>query len=147
MGCDDTDVAARRPHHSLEPDTRHARNARVEWIRQQVVIHLAHRKARKNHVAKTAAPPVVAGMIDRDTRDRDVSGRERSQRGELIFAGAAAEARVRIVVGDFLEAQHVEVGEPLRLGYDPRRVDPFVDTPAPLHIPRNELHRGRNATR
>ena len=79
--------------------------------------------------------PPSAGMIDRNAADRGESRQQRGERRELVFAGAAGKARMREVVGDFLQAQHVEVGELLRRGDDPRRVDAAVHTPAPLHIP------------
>ena len=48
---------------------------------------------------------------------------------------------MRKIVGDFLQAQHVEIGLALGLGHDARRVDFAVNPAAPLHIPRYELHR------
>ena len=80
-------------------------------------------------------------MIDRDAADRRIAGQERREHRELVLAGASRKARMREVVGDFLQAQHVEVGELLRLGDDPRRIDAAVDAPAPLHVPRDQYHR------
>ncbi len=68
-------------------------------------------------------------------------GSSAGEHGELVFAGAAAEPRVGEVVGDLLQAQHVEIGDALRLGDDARRIDGEVHAAAPLHVPRHQLHR------
>jgi hypothetical protein len=67
-------------------------------------------------------------------------GQQRRECGELVFIGVAGESRIGKVVGDLLQAQDVEIGELFRRGDDPRRVDAAIDTPAPLHIPRDQYH-------
>ena len=85
--------------------------------------------------------PPSAGMVDRHAADRRESGQQRRERRELVLARAAGKARMREVVRDLLQAQHVEIGELLRLGDDPRRIDAAVHTAAPLHVPRDQYHR------
>ena len=61
--------------------------------------------------------------------------------GELVLAPAAAQQRIRKVVGDLLQTEHVEIANGLGVLDDPCRIDFAVDAPTPLHIPGNELHR------
>ena len=84
-------------------------------------------------------PPAFGRMIDRDAADRRETRQQRRKHRELVFAGAARKARIRKIVGDLLQAQHVEVGELLRGGDDARGVDATVHTPAPLHVPGDQI--------
>ena len=59
---------------------------------------------------------------------------------ELVLALAACEQGIRIVVRDLLQAQDVEVGDPLGVGDHPCRIDLLVHAAAPLHVPGDELH-------
>src|ERR1700687_3928022 len=83
---------------------------------------------------------VVPGMVDPDSGNRDVTRQQRGDGGELVLAGTPREARVRKIGGNLLQAQDVEIGEPLRLAHDPRRIDAAVDAAAPLRVPRDDLH-------
>ena len=104
-------------------------------------INLLHRQARKDHVAEAPSPAVFCRLIDRHARHGGVTGQQRGEQGELIFARAAAEIGIGEVVGDFLNAQNIEIGEPLRFGHDACRIDAQVDAAAPLNVPRQKLHR------
>ena len=59
----------------------------------------------------------------------------------MLIAGAAGETRVRKVVRDLLEAQHVEIRELPGRGDDARGVDSTIHPAAPLHVPCNQNHR------
>ena len=80
-------------------------------------------------------------MVDRDPRQRLESGQQGRDRGKLVALVVPLEPWVREIVGDFLQAEHVEVGDALRLGDDARRIDAAVDATAPLHVPGEDLHR------
>ena len=109
--------------HGLDRDARHAGHARIARIRQQVAIHLPHRQPRQDHVAEAAPAAVVARLVDGHAGDRRVAGQQLREALELVLAVAAAEPRVGIVVGDLLQAQHVEIGEARASRDDARRID------------------------
>src|SRR4029453_86063 len=80
-------------------------------------------------------------MVHGNGGNRNVTRQQRRDRRELVLARAAGKSRVGKIVGDLLQAQHVEVGEALRLGDDPRRIHAAVDAAAPLRVPGDDLHR------
>ena len=127
--------------HCFDRDARHAVDARIDGIGQQVPEHLTNRQARKDHVAKMPPLAVLCRNIDSDAGDGQVSGQQPREFGKLILAPAAAQQRIRIVVGDLLQTEHVEIANGLGVLDDPGRIDFAVDAPTPLHIPGNELHR------
>ena len=88
-----------------------------------------------------AVPGVAVDQPGRDGRRRRVAGKKCPEPRELVFVGVAGEPRIRKVVGDLLQAQHVEVGELPRLGDNARRIDAAIDTATPLDVPLDELHR------
>src|SRR5262245_35457342 len=138
---DHAHLAERRDDRRLEREPRHAVDAGIDGEWQQVPEHLPHGKARCDQVAEVPAIVVVAWMVDRDAGDRDVARQERRDRRELVFAGAACEARIREVGSDLLQAKHIEVGDAFGFGDDGGGIYAAVDAATPLRIPRDDLHR------
>ncbi len=140
MRGDDADLAERRGDDRLDRDSRHPVHAGIDRRRQQMPVDLAHREPRQDHVAEAPAPGALRRMIDGDSGRGGIARKQRRQRSELVVIRVAGEPRIRKIVGDLLQAQHVEVGERARFRDDPLRVDTSVDAAAPLDIPGDEIH-------
>ena len=138
---DDAHAAERRAHDGLERDPRHASLTWVDRIRQQVAKHLPDRQARQDQVAEVAPLPGVAGNVDDRAGHRGEIGQLLRDLGELIFAAAAGEPGIGEVARDFLQTQHVEIGQRPGMRHYTRRIDPPVDASAPLHVPGDDFHR------
>jgi hypothetical protein len=68
-------------------------------------------------------------------------GEARQQLGEAReLVGLVVEVELREVVGDLLQAEHVEIRHLPGMGDDPRRVDAIVHAACPLDIPGDQLH-------
>ena len=102
--------------------------------------HLADGKTREDHVPEVAPAASLGRNVDSDPGHRQVAGQPPREFVELILAATARKPRVREIVGDFLQAQHVEIGERLGVLHDARRIDLTVDAAAPLDVPGDELH-------
>ena len=141
MRRDDAKVTERRGNDRFERNARHSRDTRITGIRQQMAIDLFHRIARQNQVAEMPAPAVFCRLIDGDAGYGRVPRKKRREQRKLVFARAAAEIGVGKIVGDFLQAQHVKIGDALCFGRDAGGIDSLIDAAAPLHIPGHHVHR------
>ena len=126
MRRDHAHVAERRAHDRLERDARHAGNAGVGRIGQQVAIDLLHRQPREDHVAEAPAAAVASAGWSTATPGNRPCSPAAAPRAAANWSSPALPAELGIgeVVGDLLQAEHVEVGEALRLGDDARRDRP-----------------------
>ncbi len=140
MGGDHAHVTERRLHDGFDGNPRHALHPWIHRERQQMAERLRHRQARQDHVAEAPSPAVLPRMVRTDAGDGRVLRQQRAEGCELVLVGRARQARIGEVVGDLLQAQHVEVGEAPRLGDDARRIDAPVDAAAPLGVPGDENH-------
>src|SRR5579864_3738793 len=102
--------------------------------------HLPDREAREDHVAEVAPAAFLRRYVDRDAGHRLEPWQPPAELRKLILAAASRKPRIRKIVGDFLQAEHVEIGDFPRLPDYPRQINLLVDAAAPLRIPSNQLH-------
>ena len=140
MRRDHAYAAERRAHDRFQRDARHAVDARIDGVRQQMPEHLADRITGEDHVAEVASAAFLRRNVDCNTGHRLVLRQQPGERGELILAPAPRQPRIGKIVGDLLQAEHVEIGDRLGMLDDPRRVDLVIDAATPLSIPGDELH-------
>ena len=102
---------------------------------------LADGIARENEIAEVASSILAVGHVDDRARDALVSRQMLRELGELVLAAAPGEQWIREIVRDLLQAEHVKVGDRLRVLDDASGIDLTVDAAAPLDIPGDEFHR------
>ena len=141
---DHAHVAERRADDGLDRDARHAGHARVGRKRQQVARTSASPAAATGSCCRTGgagrprpdgrprrrAPPCSPGEVPPAARTGprpEWPGRRGSGKLSPISCRHSTSKSARRA----------------SLRDDPRGVDLLVDTPAPLHVPRDELHRSR----
>src|ERR1700693_2958154 len=100
-----------------------------------MTIHRTDGEPREDHVSETPPMAVFRGHVDGDAFHGRIPGKRPRDLGKLIFTAACPEPRVRIIVGDLLQAEDVEIGESPGVLNDARWVDAPVDTATPLNIP------------
>ena len=99
--------------------------------------YLRDRQPAQDHVAERTPYARGPGCVDGYAADRRMPGQQAGQQVELVLAAAALERRE--VRRDFLQAQHIEVGQRLRVFDDAPRVDTAVDAAAPLDVPGDQF--------
>ena len=134
------DRSGRRLDHGLDGDTLHAGRRGIGGPGQQVPEHLADGQPREDRVAEEATSAAAVVLVGRGAEEAAVPGERRTEPRHLVLAGTAGQ--VREADRDFLQAQHVEVGEVTGLADDALGVDAAVDAAAPLDVPGDQFHGG-----
>src|SRR5437773_56685 len=70
MRRDHAYAAERRAHNRFQRDARHAVDARIDGVRQQMPEHLADRITGEDHVAEVASSAFLLRIVDFYTGDR-----------------------------------------------------------------------------
>lgn len=91
-----------------------------------------------DHVAELLHTDVRPVALGRAARDRAGFGQQPSQLGKLIHAARPRETGV--VARDFLQAQHVKIGQLARVIDDAAPIDQPIDPASPLDVPGDEVH-------
>src|SRR6202000_892681 len=100
---------------------------------QQMAQYLYNRQPRQYHVAELPPRSVAGEDIGRRAKSLRITRPQGSQQLRLVFALAAGEAR--IIIGDFLQAQHVEISQRACLIDDTPQIDDAVAAASPLDVP------------
>ena len=119
-------------------DALHRCDPRIRGPRERVPSDRLYRQPRGDGVAEPAPASLRRGVIRPDAVEDLEPGQQRREERELVAVVVAGERRVREVVGEFLDAQQVEVGERLRVRDDSRGIDAAIQPAEPLHVPGDE---------
>ena len=91
-------------------------------------------------VATATAIAAGAPLVDGRPVEGRVTGQARGEQRRLVMAGIPFQRR--IVVGDFLQAEDVEISEGPRRGQDTAGIDAAIEAAAPLDVPGDQAHGG-----
>ena len=138
MRCHDAQRAGCGAHVNFRHAARHIAG-RGCVPGQDMAEGLDHRQPRQDHIAETLGPSRRVAQLQRRRFDGCEAREQGCERRELIAIRPAVEFGK--VIGNFLQAEHVEITHLPRMADDARDIKNAVAAEAPLDVPGDEDHR------